>query len=164
MVEKELHGFTMLIQQRGCEEQTTEVKAAHFGCPEKLYDTISSFSNQNSGGTFVFGLDEKSGFSKVGVYDAQDLQKKVMEYCEQMTPVVRPVFTVCNEDELVFVSAEILFVSTNVLFCVFGAKIAGYFCSVYALQGCRKKLRRKDLNLKFGSHLLTFTTKETSFV
>ena len=107
MVEKELHDFIMLMQQRGCEEQTTEVKAAHFGCPEKLYDTISSFSNQNSGGTFVFGLDEKSGFSKVGVYDAQDLQKKVMEYCEQMTPVVRPVFTVCNEDELVFVSAEI---------------------------------------------------------
>lgn len=107
MVEKELHDFIMSIQLRGCEEQTTEVKAAHFGCPEKLYDTISSFSNQNSGGTFVFGLDEKSGFSKVGVYDAQDLQKKVMEYCEQMTPVVRPVFTVCNEDELVFVSAEI---------------------------------------------------------
>ncbi len=107
MVEKELHDFIMSIQQRGCEEQTTEVKAARYGCPEKLYDTISSFSNQNSGGVFVFGLDEKSGFSKVGVYDAQDLQKKVMEYCEQMTPVVRPVFTVCEEDGLVFVSAEI---------------------------------------------------------
>ncbi|MCD7813656.1 MAG: putative DNA binding domain-containing protein [Lachnospiraceae bacterium] len=107
MVEKELHDYIRLIQLRGCEEQTTEVKAAHCGCPEKLYDTISSFSNQNSGGTFIFGLDEKSGFSKVGVYDAQDLQKKVMEYCEQMTPVVRPVFTVCDEDGLVFVSAEI---------------------------------------------------------
>ena len=59
---------------------------------------------------------------------------------------------------------RILFVSTNVLFCVFGAKIAGYFCGVYALQGCRKKLWRKDLNLKFGSHLLTFTIKGTSFV
>ncbi len=107
MVEKELHDYIRLIQLRGCEEQTTEVKAAHFGCPEKLYDTISSFSNQNSGGTFIFGLDENSGFAKVGVYDAQDLQKKVMEYCEQMTPVVRPVFTVCDEDGLVFVSAEI---------------------------------------------------------
>lgn len=107
MVEKELHDYIRLIQLRGCEEQTTEVKAAHCGCPEKLYDTISSFSNQNSGGTFIFGLDEKSGFSKVGVYDAQDLQKKVMEYCEQMTPMVRPVFTVCDEDGLVFVSAEI---------------------------------------------------------
>ena len=107
MVEKELVVLIEQIQTRGCEEQTTEVKAAHHGCPEKLYDTISAFSNQNSGGVFVFGLDEKDNFSKVGVYDAQDLQKKVMEYCEQMTPVVRPVFTVCNEDELVFVSAEI---------------------------------------------------------
>lgn len=107
MVERELHELIQQIQSRGCEEQTTEVKAAHGGCPEKLYDTISSFSNQNSGGIFVFGLNEKENFKKVGVYDPQDLQKKVMEYCEQMTPVVRPVFTVCDEDGLVFVSAEI---------------------------------------------------------
>lgn len=107
MVEKELHDLVEQIQMRGCEEQTTEVKAAHGGCPEKLYDTISSFSNQNSGGTFVFGLDEKDNYKKVGVYDPQDLQKKVMEYCEQMTPVVRPVFTVWDEDGMVFVSAEI---------------------------------------------------------
>lgn len=107
MVEIELHELISKIQLRGCEWQTTEVKAAHGGCPEKLYDTISSFSNQNSGGIFVFGLDEKQRFKKVGVYDAQDLQKKVMEYCEQMTPPVRPVFTVCDEDGLVFVSAEI---------------------------------------------------------
>lgn len=107
MVEMELHDLILSIQTRGCEEQITEVKAAHGGCPEKLYDTISSFSNQDSGGTFVFGLDERNHFAKVGVYDAQDLQKKVMEYCEQMTPVVRPVFTVCDEDGMVFVSAEI---------------------------------------------------------
>ena len=107
MVEKELHDLIFQIRTRGCEGQTTEVKSAHRGCPEKLYDTISAFSNQNSGGTFVFGLDEKTGFAKVGVYDAQDLQKKVMEYCEQMTPIVRPVFTVCDEDAMVFVSAEI---------------------------------------------------------
>lgn len=107
MVEKEFHDLIRLIQTRGCEEQIIEVKTAHGGCPEKLYDTISAFSNQNSGGTFVFGLDEKHNFAKVGVYDAQDLQKKVMEYCEQMTPIVRPVFTVCDEDGMVFVSAEI---------------------------------------------------------
>lgn len=107
MVEQELHNLIQQIQSRGCEEQTTEGKAARGGCPEKLYDTISAFSNQNGGGVFVFGLDEKDNFKKVGVYDAQDLQKKVMEYCEQMTPGVRPVFTACSEDHLVFVSAEI---------------------------------------------------------
>ena len=83
------------------------MKVAHQGCPEKLYDTISAFSNQNSSGTFVSWLDKKSGFVKVGVYDAKDLERKVMKYCEQMTPVVRPQFTEVDEDGLTFVSAEI---------------------------------------------------------
>ncbi len=107
MIELELKQLIEKIQSRKCEEQVVEVKAANGGCPEKLYDTISSFSNQDEGGTIVFGLDEKQGFKKVGVYDAQDLQKKIMEYCEQMTPVVRPVLTVCAEEEHIFVSAEI---------------------------------------------------------
>ena len=107
MVEAELKKLLAQIQSRHCEEQTIEVKSAHGGCPEKLYDTLSSFSNQDSGGTLVFGLDEKAHFAKVGVYDAHDLQRKVMEYGEQMTPVVRPVFTVYEEDCKVFVSAEI---------------------------------------------------------
>ena len=107
MVENELKELLEKVQARKCEEQIVEVKAAHEGCPEKLYDTLSAFSNQDSGGTLVFGLDEKQNFKKVGVYDAQDLQRRVMEYGEQMTPVVRPVFTVCVEEDMVFVSAEI---------------------------------------------------------
>ncbi len=107
MIEEELQELIETIQRRGCEWQTTEVKAARHGCPEKLYDTISAFSNQDNGGVMVFGLDEKANFAKVGVYNAQELQKKVMEYCEQMTPVVRPVFTVWDEEGKVFVSAEI---------------------------------------------------------
>ena len=113
MIEDELHELIEKIQRRGCEGQTLDVTAAHQGCPEKLYDTISAFANQDAGGILLFGLSERSGrdkrsvFEKVGVYDAHDLQKKVMEYCEQMTPVIRPVFTVCDEDGKVFVSAEI---------------------------------------------------------
>ena len=107
MVESELRELIIKIQNRKCEEQIVEVKAACDGCPTKLYDTLSAFFNQDSGGTLLFGLDEQSGFTKVGVYDPQDLQKKVMEYGEQMTPVVRPVFTVYAEEDKVFVSAEI---------------------------------------------------------
>ena len=107
MVETELKDLLDKIRNRKCEEQVVEVKAAHKGCPEKLYDTLSAFSNQDSGGTLVFGLDEKQNYAKVGVYDPQDLQKKVMEYGEQMTPFVRPIFTVYAEEEKVFVSAEI---------------------------------------------------------
>ncbi len=107
MVERELKDLIAQVRERGCEWQTMEVKRAQFGCPERLYDTLSSFSNQDSGGVFLFGLDEKDDFKKTGAYDAQDLQKKIVEYCEQMTPVVRPVFTVYDENGMVFVSAEI---------------------------------------------------------
>ena len=81
------------IQRRKAEGQTIEVKAAHEGCPKRLYDTLSSFSNQDAGGIIVFGLDEKQGFAAVGVYDLQDLQKNVTEQCNQMEPPVRAVFT-----------------------------------------------------------------------
>lgn len=107
MVESEFKILLSQIQARQCELQTLEIKAANKGCPERLYDTLSAFSNQDLGGTIVFGLDESQGFNPVGVYNAQDLQKKVMEYGEQMTPVIRPVFTVCEENGLCFVAAEI---------------------------------------------------------
>ena len=67
------------VQAQQEEAQTIEVKAAHRGCPSKLRDTLSSFSNQNSGGILLFGLDEYEHFAAVGVYDLQDLQKKVTE-------------------------------------------------------------------------------------
>ena len=43
----------------------------------------------------------------MGVYDPQDLQKKLMEVGEAMTPTVRPVISVYEEDGLFFVTAEI---------------------------------------------------------
>lgn len=107
MLDMEFRELLAKIQRRQCEEQTLEVKSAHRGCPERLYDTYSSFSNQDDGGIILFGLDEKQNFAKVGVYDAQDLQKKLMEVGEEMTPVVRPVLSVYNEKDLVFVAAEI---------------------------------------------------------
>ena len=82
------------------EGQTLEVKAAHEGCPKRLYDTLSSFSNQDSGGVLLFGLDEKQGFQGVGVSDLQDLQKKGTEQCNQMEPPVRAVFTVAEAEGL----------------------------------------------------------------
>lgn len=87
--------------------QTIELKAAIKGCPTKLYDTLSSFSNQDDGGIIIFGIDESDNYSIKGVYDAQDLQKKVTEQCKQMEPVVRALFTICDIDNKTVVSAEI---------------------------------------------------------
>ena len=76
-------------------------------CPKRLYDTLSSFSNQDSGGVLLFGIDETVGFQAVGVYDAQDLQKKVTEQCNQMEPPVRAVFTLAEVDGNWICAAEI---------------------------------------------------------
>ncbi len=89
------------------ESQTLEVKKAHEGCPRRLYDTLSSFSNQDSGGTILFGLDDENGFQAVGVYDPVDLQRQINAQCLQMVPVVRPVLTAAQRDGMWFVSAEI---------------------------------------------------------
>ena len=99
----------LLAQVRNihAETQTLELKSAAKGCPTRLYDTLSSFSNQDEGGTILFGVDEQSGYAETGVYDAQDLVKHVTEQCNQMTPVIRPVFTTLAIDNKVFVSAEI---------------------------------------------------------
>jgi len=84
-----------------------EVKTANEGCPTKLYDSLSSFSNQDGGGIIIFGLAEKQRFKAVGVYDVQDLQHKVAEQCKQMQPAVRPLFTVCEFNGAIIVSAEV---------------------------------------------------------
>lgn len=99
MLSEELLVLIKKIQEIKAEFQTVEVKSAHNGCPKRLYDTLSSFSNQDGGGIIVFGLDEKQGFETVGVYDLQDLQKSVTEQCNQMEPAVRGVFTFAEYED-----------------------------------------------------------------
>ena len=72
MISEELLQQLKNIQNTKCETQTLELKSAGKGCPTSLYDSLSSFSNQDSGGVIVFGVDEAQGYREVGVYDAQD--------------------------------------------------------------------------------------------
>lgn len=103
----ELVELAKSVCKQKAETQILECKAAHVDCPKRLYDTLSSFSNQDSGGVLLFGIDEKSGFAPVGVYDAQDLQKKVTEQCNQMEPPVRAVFTLAEFNGHLICAAEI---------------------------------------------------------
>jgi len=107
MEREDLLGLVEEVQTYRCETQTVEVKAAQQGCPTRLFDTLSAFSNQDSGGVLLFGLDEKQNFQLTGVYDSQDLQHRVAEQCKQMEPFVRPLFTVCDIGGKAVVSAEI---------------------------------------------------------
>ena len=107
MTREELNEKLNELQRQKCESQTLEVKKARNGCPQHLYDTLSAFSNQDEGGILLFGIDEEQDFAETGVYDPQDLQKKVNAQCLQMDPVVRPLLTVLEKDGKCFVAAEI---------------------------------------------------------
>ena len=104
---EELRQLVLDIKRLKSESQTVELKTAEHGCPTRLFDTLSSFSNQDDGGIIIFGIDEADNYSVKGVYDAQDLQKRVTEQCKQMEPQVRALFTICEIEEKVVVSAEI---------------------------------------------------------
>lgn len=93
MQERELIDLVHDIYQKKAEGQSIEVKATYRDCPTKLYDTLSSFSNQDNGGIIIFGIDETRDYAVVGVYDLQDLQKNVTEQCNQMEPPIRALFS-----------------------------------------------------------------------
>jgi ATP-dependent DNA helicase RecG len=107
MLPNELKDLVIRVRKQKAESQTIELKAAHKGTPKRLYDTLSSFSNQDSGGIIIFGIDEKKDYAVVGVYDAQDLQKRVTAQCNQMEPPVRALFTLTEIDGVWVCSAEI---------------------------------------------------------
>ncbi len=155
MQSTELVELVKKIQSLNCEMQNIEVKSAKEGYPKRLYDTLSSFSNQDDGGIIVFGLDESNGFSAVGVYDAQDLQKKVTEQCKEMEPSVRALFSVCEIDGKCVVSAEIpgVDVSERPVFYKGAGRIKGSYIRVgesdehmseyeiYSYDAFRKRIR-----------------------
>lgn len=107
MEKTELIELVKTISKRKFETQTEECKAAKNGCPDYIYDTLSSFSNQDEGGIIIFGIDEKQNFSICGVYDVKDLQLKLQNKCETMSPAVRAFFTAVNIDGKDILAMEI---------------------------------------------------------
>ena len=72
MTKEDLLNLIEKVTNSRAEFQNIELKAAKKGCPEKLYDSLSSFSNNDDGGVIIFGIDEKESFNKCGVYDCQN--------------------------------------------------------------------------------------------
>ncbi len=122
MTPDELKELVAHIQALSSEHQTVEVKAAHDGTPRRLYDTLSAFSNQDDGGTIIFGVDEDRGFEVVGVHDVGLLQDQVAKQCDQMDPKIRPLFTICQYGEKYLVSAEIPAIDLSDRPCFYAGK------------------------------------------
>ena len=107
MTTEELLELLDQVQKMKCESAVLEIKSAETGCPKRLYDTLSAFSNQDEGGVLLFGVKEEDDFKEVGVYDVQDLQKKINEQALQMEPVVRPLLTAVEKDGRCFAAAGV---------------------------------------------------------
>lgn len=95
------------INHQKSERQNVELKSCSGGFPKRIYDTLSSFSNQDNGGIIIFGMKDKPTYEICGVYDPEDVQKKIMENCKQMRPEVRPLITICEIENRNVVAAEI---------------------------------------------------------
>lgn len=106
MQEKLLKKIVEEVLSQKCETNHVEIKKAEGGCP-KIFDTLSSFSNQKNGGIILFGIDEENDFKVCGVYDAADIIKNISEQCLQMEPPVNALCTTTSLDGKTIVCAEI---------------------------------------------------------
>ena len=155
MLSNDLRKLIEKIQNSQCETQNIEVKKAEKGTPERIYDTLSSFSNQIGGGVIIFGLDEKNNYKVTGVYDVQNLQIQITNYALQMEPPVRPIFTVLEMNGKHIVSAEIPECETSLKPCFYKAagRVRGSYVrvgesdlpmseyEVYSYEAYKKKIR-----------------------
>ena len=64
MLVDELKALVTQVQKMKCETGQLELKSANKGCP-KLYDTLSSFSNQTGGGIILLGINEVDDYQAV---------------------------------------------------------------------------------------------------
>lgn len=77
MQENELKELIDKILERKIETSNIEFKSAKEGYLEKIYDSLSSFSNTD-GGIILFGIDKKSGYKVCGVKNPDTLEKKLL--------------------------------------------------------------------------------------
>ena len=98
MTSEELLQQLKFIQNIKCETQTLELKSEEKGCPTRLYDSLFSFSNQDSGGVIVFGVDEAQGYREVGVYDAQD---SIRIFLTRFSACEKSVYNVSKDEKFV---------------------------------------------------------------
>lgn len=107
MTPEQLLDVLDLVQKSKRETRTLEIRDARAGCP-RLYDALSSFSNQADGGIILFGIDKSADFREAGVCNPKELQEEIVRQSLQMEPAVNPLVTAVEKNGLWFLSAEIV--------------------------------------------------------
>lgn len=84
----DLEALLAHLRSLGNDHSTCEVKRAQGGLPATVWETLSAFANAQ-GGTLILGVDEKQGFSVVGVRDPGQIESQLGAVCEDLEPKVR---------------------------------------------------------------------------
>lgn len=114
MTREDLHQLVAEVQRRQSELDSVEVKSARGGTPRRLYEPMSAFANRAGGGVLLFGLNEESNFSIVGVGNAHRLQEELTHLASaDMEPALRPQFQIDEFDGKTVLAAEIEEVSAT---------------------------------------------------
>ncbi|MHB8092520.1 MAG: RNA-binding domain-containing protein, partial [Syntrophales bacterium] len=96
------------VQNLQSEMDDVEVKTALHGTPQRLFETLSAFSNRPGGGVLLLGLDESKRFENVGVGNAHRLQEEISHVAAaEMEPPLRPKFTIKDFEGKTIVAVEI---------------------------------------------------------
>lgn len=77
MTRDELLELIQTIQRFQSELNDVEVKAAHRGTPQRLYESLSALANRAGGGVIVLGLEENRAFEVIGVGNAHRIMEDV---------------------------------------------------------------------------------------
>ena len=108
MTHEDLKRLVEEVRQQQCELDSVEIKSAHKGTPQRLFETLSSFANRTGGGILLFGLDENRNYDVVGVGNAQKLQEDISHLAAaEMEPVLRPEFTLAEIDGKTVLAVEV---------------------------------------------------------
>ncbi len=114
MTKEELRAIIADVQKHQSELDSVEVKSAHQGTPQRLYESLSAFANCAGGGIILLGLDENKNFEVMGAKDTHRLQEEISHVAaSQMEPALRPEFSVFDVDGKTIVALEISEVSAE---------------------------------------------------
>lgn len=103
-----LDDLLAVLRADGDDSAAIEAKRASGGWPDDIARTLSAFANTPGGGTIAFGIDEASGFSPVGVWNAKDCRKALATTCrDALEPPVTATSTIETVDGHDIVIAEV---------------------------------------------------------
>lgn len=85
----EIDEILRTLRVAGGDTTSIEVKSAAGGYPSTTLESLGALANTPGGGTIVFGLDERHGFTPTGVYDVQRLKQRLGNEAQDFTPHVR---------------------------------------------------------------------------